>query len=600
MAQLDNEISSLAVPEQAASSFPGRRLRGAALVSVLVALMLTLLLEALDQTIVGTALPRIIGVFQGFDRYTWVITAYVLASTTMIPIIGKLSDQFGRKWFLISGTAIFLLGSLLSGASQTMNQLIVFRAIQGIGAGVGIALVNTVIADIFSPAERARWSAIFGAVYGFSNLIGPTVGGWLTDHGPLLGTLVNDQTRWRWVFYINLPVGILALAALIVFLPANLSIRTSTLHGWAAIRRIDFTGAILAAAATILLLLGLTWGSNQTYEWSSFQVVGTLAASGLLYMSFFMVEYFSTEAILPLDLFRNQVFTASAILSLLQMVVLMGVLLYLPFFLQGVLGESATSSGAAITPLSFTMVIGASAAGIIVGISKRYQLMTLISSLIMCVGIFFMAHMDISTSIGMTIIYMVVTGLGAGVFFSVLNLAAQNSLPRSRLGVGTAAIRYMGQLGATLGTAIIGAIVNSTLADDIQKRVPATVIKQLTPAGWKAATNPQVLVSTQAHDQLVQATQRLATQNIPPGPQHTLVAQQISQMLNQVFAALKLSMVVAIQHGMFVVLGLGGAMVIATLFLKDVPMLEWRDENQPAPAVSETVEVPIEIPITSD
>src|SRR5258708_1496105 len=162
-----------------------RRIHGIALISVLIALMLTLLLEALDQTIVGTALPRIVGNLQGFDRYTWVVTAYLLASTTMIPIVGKLSDQFGRKWFFISGVVIFLLGSALSGAAQTMNQLIAFRALQGLGAGTGTALVFTVVGDIFPPAERARWQGIFSAVYGFSSVVGPTIGGWLTDHGPL-------------------------------------------------------------------------------------------------------------------------------------------------------------------------------------------------------------------------------------------------------------------------------------------------------------------------------------------------------------------------------------------------------------------------------
>src|SRR5579864_935673 len=236
---------------------PGGRLQGFALFSVLAALMLTLLLEALDQTVVGTALPRIIGSLQGFDRYTWAVTAYTLASVIMIPTVGKLSDQFGRKRFLIAGTVIFLAGSALAGASQTMNELIAFRAMQGLGAGIGIALVFTVVGDIFSPAERAKWQGIFGVVYGFSNLFGPTLGGWLTDHGPLLGSLVTDATRWRWVFYINVPVGTLALIALLVYLPADISQRTSTSKGWVAVRRIDFPGALLIASATICLLLGL-------------------------------------------------------------------------------------------------------------------------------------------------------------------------------------------------------------------------------------------------------------------------------------------------------------------------------------------------------
>ncbi|MEO7001384.1 MAG: MFS transporter, partial [Ktedonobacterales bacterium] len=184
-----------------------RRLHGVALYSVLTALMLTLLLEALDQTIVGTALPRIIGELNGFDRYTWVVTAYLLGTVTVTPIVGKLSDQFGRKWFFVVGVILFLVGSGLAGAAQTIDQLIAFRALQGIGAGTGIALVFTVVGDIFSPAERARWQGIFASVYGFSSVVGPTVGGWLTDHGPLVNGFITDASRWRWVFYVNLPLG---------------------------------------------------------------------------------------------------------------------------------------------------------------------------------------------------------------------------------------------------------------------------------------------------------------------------------------------------------------------------------------------------------
>ena len=345
---------------ETASSTPasgnGRRIHGVALISVLTALMLTLLLEALDQTIVGTALPKIVGYLHGFDRYTWVVTAYLLASTTMVPIVGKLSDQFGRKWFFVAGVIVFLTGSVLSGASQSMSQLIAFRALQGLGAGTGIALVFTVVGDIFPPAERARWQGIFGAVYGFSSVVGPTAGGWLTDHGPLLGHFVTNATRWRWVFYVNLPIGLVALAALLIYLPRNISVRSTRFQGMAAIKRIDFLGAALASVATICLLLGLTWGSDQTYTWGSAHVVGTLVAAAVLYIAFFFVERRAVEPILPLDLFRNQVFTSAAVLSLMTGAVLLSLAIYLPLFLQGVLRESATNSGVVITPLTVSPV----------------------------------------------------------------------------------------------------------------------------------------------------------------------------------------------------------------------------------------------------
>ena len=516
-------IALSSAPEQQASQENGRRIHGPVLISVLAALMLTLLLEALDQTVVSTALPRIIGALQGFDRYTWAVTSYTLASTTMIPIVGKLSDQFGRKWFLITGTVIFLLGSVLAGASQTMNQFIAFRALQGLGAGIGIGLVFTVVGDIFPPAERPKWQGIFGVVYGFASVVGPTLGGWLTDHGPLLGTLVTDVTRWRWIFYINLPVGVIALVGLLLFLPTNVSLRSTRYSGWAAVRRIDFTGAVLAAAATICLLLGLTWGSDQTYAWSSLQVIGILVATGVLFVLFVVAERFAVEPILPLDLFRNQVFAASAVLSLLQLMVLVGLVLYLPLFLQGVLGESATSSGAVLTPLTLSSVVGAALAGTIVAVLKRYQVVTIVGSFIMTAGVFLLTSMTPSTSLLEAIIYIVIAGIGLGTFFSVLTLSAQNALPRTRLGVGTGAVRYLGQLGSVLGVAIVGTIVNTTLSSDIVKRVPAAVVQQLTPAGFKFATNTQVLVNPPYRNTVVRTAesfaQKIAVAHVPPGPQ---------------------------------------------------------------------------------
>ncbi len=589
-------VETLAPP--ASSSQPtaltgGRRLHGVALISVLGALLLTLLLEALDQTIVGTALPRIIGQLHGFDRYTWVVTAYTLASTIMVPIVGKLSDQFGRKWFVVAGVVIFLLGSALSGASQTMDQLIVFRALQGLGAGIGIALVFTLVADIFPPAERARWGATFGAVYGLSNAVGPTIGGWLTDHGPLAGSLVTNATRWRWVFYINLPLGIIALAALLVYLPANISQRDTRHIGWAAVRRIDVVGAVLTAAATICLLLGLTWGGNQTYDWGSPQVTGILAAAGILVLAFLVVERFAAEPILPLDLFRNQVFAAAALLMLLQS---MGfaLVIYLPLFLQAVLGESATYSGALITPLTLSMVAGAMLAGAYIARRQRYQRMSIISGLVLTFGVFLMSRMTTTTSLFDAGVFMVIAGIGTGTFFSVLTLVAQNALPPSRLGVGTGAVRNLGQLGVVLGTAIVGTVVNHTLASNLATRLPAGAAAQLTPAGVKAATSPQVLVNQAYHDTVVRTTEGFAARSalahaaasVPPGPHHAhLVAaiaprvtataiHQSHHLLDQVFAALKLSLAGAIQQGFVAVLGFSVLMVAATFFLKDVPLLD--------------------------
>jgi EmrB/QacA subfamily drug resistance transporter len=458
------------------------RLRGVTLASVITALMLSLLLEALDQTIVGTAMPRIIAELHGLDRYTWVVTAYVLASMTMVPIVGKLSDQFGRKWFLLGGTALFLMGSLLAGASQTMDQLILFRGVQGLGAGIGMALVATVFGDLFEPEARAKWGSVFGIVYGVSNLFGPTLGGWLTEHGPLVGSLITGSSRWRWVFYLNLPVGLLAVAALLFFLPTTLSVPTSTRTSWAAIRRIDSLGALLCAVATICLMLGLTWGSSEVFAWSSAPVLGIVGGGMLLFVLFLFVERRKAEPILPLSLFRNQVFSMAALLTMLQMMVLLGLSLYLPLFLQEVLAISPTVAGLAITPLSLSMVLGAMLAGPIIGALKRYQLVIVLGALLMGTGSYLLTLMTLETGLWQAIVSMIVVGLGLGSFFS-LSVIAQNVVPASRLGVSTAATRYLGQLGATLGIAIVGTIVSGSIAGNLLHHLPTTTAEREVLAG---------------------------------------------------------------------------------------------------------------------
>ena len=552
--------------ETVASTAPsggGRRIHGIALISVLAALMLTLLLEALDQTIVGTALPKIVGSLHGFDRYTWVVTAYLLASTTMVPIVGKLSDQFGRKWFFVAGVIVFLAGSILSGAAQTMNQLIAFRALQGLGAGTGIALVFTVVGDIFPPAERARWQGIFGAVYGFSSVVGPTAGGWLTDHGPLLGNFIVNTTRWRWVFYVNLPIGLVALAALLIYLPRNISVRSTRYQGWAAVKRIDFLGAALASAATICLLLGLTWGSDQTYTWGSAQVVGTLVAAGLLYAAFVVTERSAVEPILPLDLFRNQVFTSAAVLALMTGAVLLGLVIYLPLFLQGVLRESATNSGVVITPLTVSLTLGSTFCAIAIARSGRYQRFTIAGAIIVTIGVFLMTFWTTTTSLFVAGVEMVIAGFGLGVFFAVLTLAVQNALPRTRLGVGTGAVTYLRALGQTLGVAIVGTVVNNTIASDIQHRLPADAKRFIPPQALKAFTNPQVLISSDYHNQVVAQ----AHQSVPAAFQGS-----VDPLLAEIFSALRQSLATAIQHGFVVVLCFCLVIVVTTFFLKDVTL----------------------------
>jgi EmrB/QacA subfamily drug resistance transporter len=557
----------------------GARLQGWALAGVLAGLMLALLISALDQTIVGTALPKIIGDLHGFDRYTWVVTAYLLASTTMIPIIGKLSDQFGRKWLLMVGIIIFLAGSALSGASQTMNQLIIFRGLQGLGAGFLMSLTFTLVGDIFPPAERARWQGLFMSVFALASVIGPALGGWITDNA-----------TWRWVFYVNLPIGALALVVLFIWLPMNISVRSTRYTGWAAVRRIDFAGAFTAAGATVCLLLGLTWG-GVTYPWNSAQVISMLSAAGALYAAFFVAERLAVEPILPLDLFRNQVFAAGALLSLAVGAALFTMAIYLPLFIQAVLGQTATSSGAAITPLMLTMAISGALIGQLIARIGRYQALSILGAIIMTFGIFLLWRMDVSTSLGEVTRNMIVVGVGLGMLMPVLNLAVQNAIPRHRLGVGTGAVTYLRSAGSTIGTALLGTVVNNSVATELTRRLPAAA-KGLPAQAVAAATNQQVLVNPSYEHTLVaratqEATRRAVAQaaaQVPPGPQHNqivaaitprVVAQvtaQVTHLFHQIFAATQQALAAGIQHAFALSLGISAAVILITFFLKDVPL----------------------------
>ncbi|WP_165423620.1 MDR family MFS transporter [Ktedonosporobacter rubrisoli] len=570
--------------DQLASAGGGRQVRGRALAMIIVALMLTLLLQALDATIVGTALPKIISQLHGFNLYSWVFTAYLLASAAVVPLISKLTDQFGRKWFLVAGIVCFLLGSALCGTVQTMDQLIAFRALQGLGAGVGLALVFTVVGDLFPAAERARWAGLFTGIYGLASIIGPPLGGWLTDHGPLLGSLVTEATRWHWIFFVNLPLGTLAVMLLLLFLPATLPARKGYKRGWEAVRRIDFAGAICSTLATVGLLLGLTWGSDRTYAWNSPQVLVMLGGAGLLFLSFFVAERFAAEPILPLKLLRNQVFVADACLALLTSMLLLALALNLPLFLQSVLGQSATVAGAMLIPLMVSFTIGTVIAGFTISATKRYQLVVMLGAAIMTGGTLLIARMTSATQLLDIGIFLVITGLGLGVFFAMLSLVAQLAVPHTQLGVATGAIRYLQTLGQALGPALMGTIVNLVLAGNLTQRLPTDAACYLTPAEMGNLANPQLLLNAAYRQTLVRNMQEVALKHIPAGPQHDALAQQallhVSSLLDQIFVVVKQVLASSLQQGFVAVLALSCFALIASFFLKDLPFPEEKTRQQ--------------------
>jgi EmrB/QacA subfamily drug resistance transporter len=589
----------------------GRRLHGWALGSVLASLMLTLFLAALDSTIVNTALPTILRQLNGFDRYTWPSIAYLLTSTTMIPIVGKLSDQFGRKWFLMGGVVTFLLGSALCGATpeiaaalhvDPMNLFIVFRGFQGIGGGTLFSLVFTSVGDIFPPAERARWQGLFSGVFGLASVFGPTAGGYITD-----------TWGWQWIFYINLPLGIIALFLLFRYLPADISTRSAAGLGWAGVRRIDIWGAATAAGATICLVLGLNWGGKREpygYAWNSPQVIGILVAAAILLLVFVFIErYIAAEPILPLDLFKNRIFTVGSLLALMVGMALFALVLYLPLYIQGVLGYSATNSGVVITPLTLALAIGAAAIGQVIARVGRYQWVSILGACVLILGVFLLTRMTATTSLWEVSRNMIVVGAGLGMIQPVLTIAVQNAIPRSRLGVGTGAVTYLRSMGQLLGVALVGAIANTAFTNQLNKSLPESV-KQLPANAQAAATDPNNLqrvigdpsgqhdaiqaAITQADKtfvpQAVHAAVAKATANVPPGPGHDgtvaaitkqVTAQvtqtihtQITDALNQLFVVAKDALFVSIQAAFWTALVIAVIILILTFFLKDVPLIK--------------------------
>ena len=436
------------------------RLTKPQLVGTMAGLMLTMLLAALDQTIVGTAEPRIIASLSGFNRYPWVATAYMLSSTMSIPIGARLSDLFGRKWFFLGGSALFVFASALCGAAGNlnftgldgMNQLIAFRGLQGIGAGVIMALVFTIVGDIFAPAERGRYQGFFSGVWGFASVFGPTLGGWLTD-----------KISWRATFYVNLPVGLIALAVTYFQFP---DIRPQSKN-----QKVDWLGVLTLSACIIPLLLALTWVTE--YGWASGRVEGLLAWSALLLGAFLYVETKAQAPLIPLTLFKDPVIRICSISTFVLGMGMFGVIIYLPLFMQGVLGVSATQSGTLLTPMMLGVVFGTFFGGQLTYRLRSYKLPAIVGSLLVTAGMTVFALMDAMSTRPHVIAGMIMAGLGMGLLIPVYTVAVQNVAPRHLMGVATATTTFFRSIGSTVGVAIFGSVLLSNYHAEFARAVPA-------------------------------------------------------------------------------------------------------------------------------
>lgn len=438
-------------------------------VLVMLAVMSGMLLAALDQTIVATALPRIVSDLHGLKDLSWVVTAYLLTSTISVPISGKLSDIFGRKKMFLLAILLFVAGSALSGLSRNMAELIGFRAFQGIGAGMLMSMAFTVIGDLFAPAQRARWQGIIAGVFGLASVIGPLVGGYLTDHA-----------SWRWNFYINVPVGILAFFMISTFMPHIATEKED--------QKIDFLGAGLLAGGLSSLLLGMVWGGNQ-YAWASWQVIGLFVLSAALLLGFGRVEHaHAKDPILPLSFFRNSIFRVSMLAVFFIGIAMFGAILYLPLFAQDVLGRTATNSGVILTPMVLSLMVVSLSAGQFISRTGRYKVLSVIGTGVVTLGILWLSTMNVHTTSTQLIERMIVIGAGLGISMPIFNLVVQNAFDHSKLGVATASVQLSRSIGATVGVAVMGTILNNQLSHRLVSSGHAVSASQLSNLNPRAVT----------------------------------------------------------------------------------------------------------------
>jgi EmrB/QacA subfamily drug resistance transporter len=434
------------------------------------ALMLGMLLAALDQTIVSTALPTIVGDLKGGSHIAWVITAYLLAATVSTPLWGKLGDQYGRKIFFQGAIVIFLVGSILSGLSHSMVELIAFRALQGLGGGGLMVGAQAIVGDIVSPRERGRYVGLFGAVFGVSSIV-----------GPLLGGVFVDDLSWRWIFYINMPIGLIALIVVAIQVPGTLR----RVH-----HIIDYIGTtVLALAATSFILLTSLGGT--TYAWSS-APIWILGVCGVVLVGVFvLVERRAKEPVLPLHLFRLRAFWVTSLVGFIVGFAMFGAITYLPAFFQVVRGVSPTLSGVQLLPLMAGLLLVSIGSGQVISRTGRYRFWPIAGSATMTVGLFLLSRMGVSTSSFLDSLYMLVLGMGLGGVMQVLVIIVQNAVPHSELGVATSGATFFRSIGGSFGTAIFGAIFANVLVGNLASHLHGVAL----PAGFSSSDVTPALLS---------------------------------------------------------------------------------------------------------
>ncbi len=516
---------------------------------ILIAILLAMFLSALDQTIVGTALPTIVTQLHGNDYYTWVITIYLLTATISGPIYGKLSDLFGRRPMVMIGVSLFLIGSALSGLSQEMWQLVAARGLQGLGAGAIFPIALAVIGDLFTPAERGKYQGLFGAVFGVSALIGPALGGFLTDN-----------VGWHWVFFVNLPIGAVALVIIWRLLPP-------IKHPERA-RSIDYLGSSLFAAALVPILIGLT--NKQTMDWTSPEVGGLIALGLAVATVFLWVESRALQPILPLSLFRNRSISVSLLAVFLAGFGFFGSIIWIPRWFQVVLESSATAAGYQILPLLAGLIVSSVVSGQLISRTGRYRVLIILSMAFLSVGLLLMTQLRGDTSLPQIWLWMVIAGIGIGPSLAAFTIVVQNAAPFAQLGAATGALTFFRQVGGTVGLAISGTLFGSALATEVPRQMAAAGVPAEI-AGRFASSGVGTDVSSVGH---------LGTRILASVPEQfrPTVEPFVSNIVTGFHEAFSLAIASALWIG--VVAGIVATLVTLVL----LPELPLRTHHGPAPA----------------
>ena len=503
-----------------------------------------MLLAALDGTIVGTAMPRVIADLHGFEHYALVTTVYMLAATVVVPIVGKLSDLYGRKPFLLVGVAIFVVGSGLCGFAQSMVQLVVFRGIQGIGGGIAQGMAFTTIADLVPPARRGRISGVMGATFGLASVIGPAVGGYLTD-GP----------GWRWCFFVNLPIGLVAFLVLLFAFPHIVADRRKD-------RRVDWLGALTLVLGVVPLLLALSWGGRD-YPWRSVETLSLLSGALVMIAIFVVLQFRTPDAIMPPALFRNRVVWTASAASTLMSVGMFGSILFIPLFIQGVIGRTPSESGAVMTPMMFALILASITTGQVVTRLGRYKTIGVVGMSVTTAGMFLLSRMGVSTSYTLVVINMMIVGVGLGMTLPVFNLAVQNAVDVAQVGVATSSVQFLRSIGGSLGTAVFGAVMSNRFASAFQEALPRDVASRVPAATLAAFANPQALMDPEVASRM----------NADP-----VMLEQMRPVLTAVKASLSVSI-----HDVFL-MGtiIAAAGIIFAQMVIDVPLRKSNASRAPA------------------